>query len=136
MKFEDIVRLPDPRRSVKAEVREVIRDVQERPHVFVRVRLTGWHFPQRAPEPFLTIGRAVSAFVLIGREGTSADAYFDIRPPAAERVSFGGFSIPFIRASRPSIGSLRRLTVPIPAPLRTIARGKCFHFPFEKPDKS
>jgi len=89
MKFEDIVRLPDPRRSVKAEVREVVRDVQERPHVFVRVRLTGWHFPQRAPEPFLTIGRAVSAFVLIGREGTSADAYFDVRPPAAERVSFG-----------------------------------------------
>lgn len=89
MKSDEIIRLPESRRSIKAEIREVVRDVAQKPHVLVRVRLSGWHFPERAPEPFLMIGKAVSRFVLIDPEGTAADAYFDVLPPPAERVSFG-----------------------------------------------
>ena len=89
MTIEEIIRLPDPREDVKVEIREVIRDVERKPHVFIRVRLRGWHFPERAPEPFLVIGEIVSKFVLIDPAGKSADAYFDIRPPVAKRVSFG-----------------------------------------------
>lgn len=89
MDINQIVRMPDPRRNVTAEIREVVRDVAEKPHVFVRVRLHGWHFPQRAPEPFLVIGKVVSKFVLIDHDGTTADAYFDVRPPAVKGVSFG-----------------------------------------------
>jgi hypothetical protein len=89
MNIEEIVRLPDPRRSVKAETREVVRDVAQKPHVFIRIRLSGWHFPERAPEPFVVIGKALSKFVLIDHEGTTADAYFDVMPPTAERVTFG-----------------------------------------------
>src|SRR6266487_1233916 len=81
--------MPDPRKDVKIQLREVIRDVGKKPHVFVRVRLSGWHFPERAPEPFLVIGKAISKFVLIVEDGATADAYFDVRPPAARRVSFG-----------------------------------------------
>jgi hypothetical protein len=81
--------MPDPRKDVKLEIREVVRDIAKKPHVLIRVRLTGWHFPERALEPFVLIGTAVSKFLLIGYDGTTADAYFDVRPPAAKRVSFG-----------------------------------------------
>jgi hypothetical protein len=89
MNINDIVRLPDPRKDVKVQLREVVRDIGKKPHILIRVRLTGWHFPQRAPEPFLVIGKTVSKFVILDEEGTTADAYFDVRPPAAKRVSFG-----------------------------------------------
>jgi hypothetical protein len=89
MDIKDVIRLPDPRKEVKVEIREVVRDVGKKPHVFIRVRLSGWHFPQRALEPFLVIGKAVSRFVVLDPDGTAADAYFDVKPPAAERVSFG-----------------------------------------------
>jgi hypothetical protein len=89
MDFEQIIRIPNLPMKVKADVREVVHDVANKPHVLLRVRLTGWHFPERAPEPFLVIGKIVSSFVRIGPEGTYADAYFDVRPPKARRVSFG-----------------------------------------------
>jgi len=89
MDIKQIIRVPDPRKNVKAEIREVVRDVAEKSHVFIRVRLSGWHFPERAPEPFLLIGKTVSKFVLIDPEGTTADAYFDVMPQAAGRLSFG-----------------------------------------------
>jgi hypothetical protein len=89
MKFEEIIRLPEQKRSVTAEISEVVRDVAQQPHIFVRVRLRGWHFPERAPEPFLVIGKAVSKFVLIAQDRETADAYFDAVPPAAQGVSFG-----------------------------------------------
>ncbi|MEA3075671.1 MAG: hypothetical protein QOF60_579 [Actinomycetota bacterium] len=89
MDANEIIRLPDPRRNVRAEVREVVHDVDERPHVFWRVRLTGWSFPHRGPEPFLLVGDAVSRFVVIAPDGSIADAYFDKPLPDAKRVSFG-----------------------------------------------
>jgi hypothetical protein len=89
MKIEEIIRLPEPQRNVKAEIREVVRDVAQKPHVFLRVRLSGWYFPQRAPEPFLVIGKVVSNLVLIDQDQKAADAYFDVNLPAVKRVSFG-----------------------------------------------
>jgi hypothetical protein len=89
MNAKELIRLPDPRKNVRIEVREVVRDVFDKPHVFIRVRLTGWHFPGRALEPFLAIGRVVSRSVIIDRDGLVADAYFDKPLPAAKRISFG-----------------------------------------------
>jgi hypothetical protein len=89
MKFEEIIRLTEPKPSVKAEIKEVVRDVAEQSHVFIRVRLSGWHFPERALEPFVVIGKVVSRFVRIGPDQTTADAYFDVDLPAADRLSFG-----------------------------------------------
>jgi hypothetical protein len=60
MNFEEIIRVPEPKRNVRAEISEVVRDVAQQPHIFVRVRLRGWHFPERAPEPFFLIGKTVS----------------------------------------------------------------------------
>jgi hypothetical protein len=89
MNFEEIIRVPEPKRNVRAEISEVVRDVAQQPHIFVRVRLRGWYFPERAPEPFLLIGKTVSKFVLIAQDREMADAYFDVNPPAAQSVSFG-----------------------------------------------
>jgi hypothetical protein len=89
MKADELIRLPDPHRDVRVEVREIVRDVFEKPHVFVRVKLTGWFFPGRALEPFAVVGDVVSRFVVLGPDSTSASAYFDRPLPRARRVSFG-----------------------------------------------
>lgn len=89
MNIKEIVRLPDPRKNVKIEFREVVRDLHHKPHVLIRVRITGWHFPQRALEPFAVVGDVVSRFVIIENDGATADAFFDAALPAASMVSFG-----------------------------------------------
>ena len=89
MNAKELIRLPDPRKNVRVEVREVVRDVFNKPHVFIRVRLTGWYFPGRAPEPFVVIGDVVSRVVIIDPDGLGANAYFDRPLPRADRVSFG-----------------------------------------------
>jgi hypothetical protein len=89
MDARDIIRLPDPRQDVRIELREVLWDLHRRPHVFMRARLTGWHFQHRAEEPFLLVGDVVSRFVRISPDGLIADAYFEHRLPHAEMVSFG-----------------------------------------------
>jgi hypothetical protein len=89
MDAKELTRLPDPRKNVHAEVREVVQDIHGKPHLFLRVRLTGWGFPHRAQEPFLAVGDVVSRRVVIDRDGLAANAYFDKQLPAATRVSFG-----------------------------------------------
>ena len=89
MDAKEIKRLPDPRKDVRAEVREVLRDVKGKPHVLLRLKLTGWHFPHRAPEPFVVVGDVLSKKVIIDRDELTANAYFDKPLPRADRISFG-----------------------------------------------
>ncbi len=55
----------------------------------MRIRLTGTHFPQRALEPFVVVGKVRSRFVEIADDGLSANAYFDRPPPQRGRIEFG-----------------------------------------------
>ena len=89
MDAKELIRLPDPRKDVKIEVREIVRDIHNKPHVFIRVRLTGWNFPHRGLEPFLLVGRVLSKRVIVSTDGLTADAYFDNLLPEAKRISFG-----------------------------------------------
>lgn len=89
MDVKDIVRRPDPRRNVRVELREVILELHHKPHVLMRMRITGWRFPQRAPEPFAIVGNVVSRLVQIAPDELTADAYFDRILPHAEGFSFG-----------------------------------------------
>jgi hypothetical protein len=89
MDARELIRLPDPRLNVQIEIREIVKDLRERPHVFIRVRITGWHFPHRAPEPFAVVGDVVSHHVVISRDSLLADAYFNKALPAADVLSFG-----------------------------------------------
>jgi hypothetical protein len=89
MDARDIIRLPDPRRDVRIALREVVYDYGGRPHVFMRARLTGWGFQQRAEEPFLLVRDVVSRFMRISPDGLTADAYFEKPLPHVREVSFG-----------------------------------------------
>jgi hypothetical protein len=89
MKANELIRFPDPKENVRAEVREVIKEAQGHPHIFARLKLAGWHFPQRAPEPFMVVGEVVSKYVEISPDGLSAQGYFDVPLPASKRIGFG-----------------------------------------------
>jgi hypothetical protein len=89
LQAKEIIRHKDPRKQVRAELREVIHDFRGKPARFIRVRLSGWHFPERAPEPFMVIGQTVSRFVRISPDGATADGYFTQDPGAARNVEFG-----------------------------------------------
>jgi hypothetical protein len=89
MDARDIIRLPDPRENVEIDLREVVRDVDGRPQVFLRIKLAGYHFPHRSSEPFLLVGDVVSRFVVIDRDETTARAYFDRMLPRVNQISFG-----------------------------------------------
>jgi hypothetical protein len=89
MNISEIVRLPDAKKTVKVELREVLHDLAGKPQRFTRVRITGWHFPARALEEFVVIGQAVSDLVIVSPDGLTADAYFLEPVPAAKSLSFG-----------------------------------------------
>lgn len=89
MKVNELIRLPDPRKDVKIEIREIVRDVHRKPHVFIRVRLTGWQFQHRGAEPFLVVGNVVSNRVVIDSDGLGANAYFNTPLPDVQQISFG-----------------------------------------------
>src|SRR5258706_16077135 len=89
MDYKEVVRLPDMRRSVRADLREVVAEVEGKPKLYHRLRLTGWHFAARAEEPFMLVGRAVSQRVIVSPDGLTADGYFTEPVPAAKQVTFG-----------------------------------------------
>jgi hypothetical protein len=66
-----------------------VHEISGKPHLLLRMRFSGWHFPHRAPLPFVVVDDVVSRIVIIDRDGLAANAYFDKQLPAAKRVSFG-----------------------------------------------
>ena len=87
--FEDLIKYPIENERLKWEARMIIRDLDQVPHLFMRLKLTGTHFVQRALEPFVTIGKVRSRFVTISDDGLSACAYFDKQLPKGEPILFG-----------------------------------------------
>ena len=89
MRSTDIIRLPDPRSTVRATVDEVVRDIKGVPHIWIRVKLTGWYFPALAARPFLLVGDVLSSFVVVAADRRSASGYFAKLLPSVQAVSFG-----------------------------------------------
>lgn len=89
MDAKEIIRTPDPRSNARVELREVLRDDKQRPHVFVRVKVSGYYFPERGEAPFVLIGETVSKFALIEPGGLAICGYFDRPVPPAKRVTVG-----------------------------------------------
>jgi len=71
------------------EAKEVVHDVAQRPHLMIRVRLTGPVFPERAAEPFVRIGRVRARVVEIEKPGNAVRAYFDRMPPEEGVIEYG-----------------------------------------------
>jgi len=89
MEINDIIRLPDPRKQIRSEVREVVQDWEGRPQVFWRLRLSNWHFIPRAQIPFVLVGKVLSHHVRVDEDLSAANAYFDRPLPPAKQVTFG-----------------------------------------------
>lgn len=80
---------PDRKDSVTWSAAEVLHDFDGRPHLVVRVELSGVFFELRALEPWVRIGDVESRLVLIDPDGTRARAYFDRWPPDSDEIRFG-----------------------------------------------
>ena len=89
--FRDLIDFPIEHPRLQWEARQVLRDLSGRPHLFLRLRLTGTSFPHRALEPFVRIGRTRSSFVHIDEDEQAARAYFS-SPPAEEAVVEFGYA--------------------------------------------
>ncbi len=75
--------------NLRWHAKEVLRDIDERPHLMVRIRLSGAHFPQRGAEPFVRVGTVRSKLVLIDDDELGVRAYFDEPIPANAMIEYG-----------------------------------------------
>ncbi len=89
MMFMDLIDFPIESNHLRWEACLVVRDLNEEPHLFMRLKLTGTHFQERALEPFVVVGKTRSRFVTISDDGLTARAYFDVQLPQGGRVEFG-----------------------------------------------
>jgi hypothetical protein len=79
----------DSTQTLHCEAREVLRDIEQRPHLLTRIKLSGAYFPRRALDPFVIVGRVRSLFVEISEDSLNARAYFDAPLPEAGTIRFG-----------------------------------------------
>lgn len=87
--FIDLIDFPIESERLHLEARQVVLDLYEKPHLLIRLKLTGTYFPHRALEPFVMVGKVRSRFVEIVGDGLIANAYFDEPLSRGGRVEFG-----------------------------------------------
>lgn len=80
--------------ALNVDAREIIRMVDEKPHLLARVTVKGMHFPQRALVPFMRITtgsrKTVPAwFTEINDEENGLIGYFPVDIPAKGTIEFG-----------------------------------------------
>ncbi len=99
----DLIDLPVVTDKVTWEARQVLRDMGEkpRPHILLRVELSGTYFEQRALEPYVRVGKVRSLFVEISGDGLTARAYFDRPLPSEGMIEFGYGDEAVFRVRRP-----------------------------------
>ena len=87
--FTDLIEFPIESPKLKWESKVVVREINEGPRLYIRLKLTGTKFPLFNTIPFVRVGRAVTHSVDIAEDGLSANAYFDGRLPEEGVVEFG-----------------------------------------------
>lgn len=80
--------------QVECRAQEVVKMLDDRPHLLVRLDITGPHFPHRAAEPFVRILSrervvAKSWFTRISEDSRKLMAYFPVDVPAGDTIEFG-----------------------------------------------
>ncbi|HYO14872.1 MAG TPA: hypothetical protein VE685_16890 [Thermoanaerobaculia bacterium] len=76
------------------QAREVVREIDDRPHLVARVEISGTYFPHRAPEPFVRIvqdDREVieSWFADVSDDNRALVGYFPVDVPLRGIAEFG-----------------------------------------------
>ncbi|HFD88183.1 MAG TPA: hypothetical protein ENJ35_10990 [Gammaproteobacteria bacterium] len=89
--LRDLIEFPVVTDKVIWEARQVLRDMGEKPkpHILLRIKLSGTYFEQRALEPYVSVGKVRSLFVEISEDGLTASAYFDKPLPTEGMIEFG-----------------------------------------------
>jgi hypothetical protein len=86
--YWDLMKFPIEHEKLKWDAREAVLDIDGRPHLFVRVRLTGTKFVQRALIPQVWVGEVFAKHVEIDDDGLAVRAYFD-QAPRSGTLYFG-----------------------------------------------
>lgn len=86
--YPDLVKFPITHEKLKWEAREALLDVDGQPRLFVRIKLTGTKFVQRAPVPQVWVGEVFARHVEIDDDERTVRAYFD-RAPREGTLYFG-----------------------------------------------
>lgn len=87
--FANLIRYPIESDLLQWESKVVVRDHEQIPRLYVRIKLTGTEFPMFDTIPFVRIGSVNARFVEIAENLSSVKAYFDTAPPARGHVEFG-----------------------------------------------
>ncbi|MHC4750502.1 MAG: hypothetical protein ACYTFW_11570 [Planctomycetota bacterium] len=95
--FRDLIKYPIENDRLKWEAKHVLKDLWGKPHLMLRIKLTGTRFQERALEPLVTVGKARSLFVEISEDGLAAYAYFDKPVPSRASIEFGYGQGPLLR---------------------------------------
>jgi hypothetical protein len=80
---------PERKEVISWEVSEVMHDLEKRPHLLLRLELTGIHFAARALPAFVRVGKVQSRFVRFDADGLKVLAYFDQPLPDRGTIRFG-----------------------------------------------
>jgi hypothetical protein len=95
--FTDLIKYPIEHERLKWGAKYVVKDLWGKPHLLLRLKLTGTRFQERASEPVVIVGEARSLFVEIAKDGLAAYAYFDQPVPSRASVEFGYGHRPLLR---------------------------------------
>lgn len=74
--------------------KEVIKEIDKKPHLLIRIEISGSHFPHRALEPFMKIRVnkeeiMSSWFTDVSRDNSKLIGYFPIDLPSKGVIEFG-----------------------------------------------
>lgn len=94
MHYYDLLKFPLEHENLRWEARESLREAEGRPHLFVRVKLTGTRFPITDQVPQVWAGKVFARRVEIDDDGLTVRAYFDRLPPEGEPLYFGHLGQP------------------------------------------
>jgi len=108
--FDDLIKFPIEHERLRWQAKEVVKDLDLKPHLFVRLTLTGARFPVMAQLPVVRVGNVRSHHVIISEDQLTAHAYFRQELPARGTIAFG-FGDAVLLRFRPSFAArqLRRL---------------------------
>jgi hypothetical protein len=87
--YYDLMKFPLEHENLRWEAGEGLLVVDGRPHLFLRVKLTGTRFPLVAQIPQVWVGNVFAKHVLIDEDGLTVRAYFDQPLPEGETLYFG-----------------------------------------------
>ena len=87
--YYDLIKFPLEHENLKWEAREALLDVNDVPHLFLRIKLTGTEFPLIAQIPQVWVGKTFAKHVLITEDHRTVCAYFDTPPTEGEEIYFG-----------------------------------------------